>query len=417
MDSISTQNLSSLQTNRLLVGQYSDPKVGSVRADMFAQIKPAVLSTIIPDNAIYDSLVLQLRYDFYNYGTRGETDLALTVHEITEELNNENIFYSNTPVVYDPTPLGSATSRINAAFFDQEATDTDVDSVVTVKIKLDDTFGIRLFNAIDPEDENYTNFNLFKSIFKGLAVVPQQADKIVGVSNNNANTSLTLYYHVDNTKYTSLFVLSQGVNFTQIATNRTGTELEGLTQYFTSFEPGQNRYIQSGTALVTKLDFSKYYEYIDTIPNLLLNSAELMIEGVPADANYAVNKKLALAMLTDNNRFKTTRTYQDTLDYIEFGGLAVIGIVANSDLTRSLFAADDQGSLLELQHSETNSSYTSYPTRFFQKLIELRDKPYPYWALVSSNPALGKSVNRTVFLQDNLKLKIYYTRPTPNSNE
>lgn len=401
-----------------MLGQYNDPQLGVVRAAAYANLRPAVLTTQVPDFSTYDSVVLQIRYDFYNYGSQGESNLSFNVHEITEELDFETVYYSNSQVAYNPIPLGSATSAINAEYFDQEATDTDKDSVVTVRIKLDDDFGLRLFGSIDPEDENYTNFTLFKAIFKGLAIIPESADKIVGLNIADANTTLTVYYHdVADVAYTSQFLISQGVTFSQISTDRAGTELENLTQRSTPFEPAQNRYIQSGEALITKLDLSKFYSYIDTIPNLLLNSAELVIENVSNDANYARNKDLALAALTEYNQFKTLKTLQDTLDYINFGGSLVIGAVVNPDLPRSLFAADDLGSLLTLKYSENENYYQSFPTFFFQKLITLRDTPYPSWALISSNPPIGKSVHRTIFSKDNLKLKLYYTRPTPNSNE
>lgn len=416
MDSLSTQNLSG-QTNRLQLGAYTDPQLGTVRAETYAQIRPVVISTIVPDNAIFDSLVLQLRYDFYLYGAPGETLLDFTVHELTEEINNELIFYSKSQVAYDPTPLGSGSTLINATYFKQELEDTDADSVMKVRIKLDPAYGQKLLDAINPEDENYTNFNLFKSIFKGFAIIPQQADKIVGISNDNVNSVLTLYYHSGETKYTSLYSLSQGINFTNISTNRSGTELESLNQFYSDFSPASNRYIQAGGSLVTKLDFSKYYEYIDTIPQLLLNSVELNIENQDVEEQYPLNKSLALAMLTDNNRYKVLKNQQDTLDYISFGGMAVFGIIANPDLTRSLFAATDQGDLLQLQYSETNKAYRSYPTLFFQKLIALKEKKYPYWALISSNPGPGKAVNRTRFSKDNIKLKIYYTRPKSNENQ
>ncbi len=416
MDSLSTQNLSG-QTNRLQLGAYTDPLLGTVRAETYAQIRPVVVSTIVPDNAIFDSLVLQLRYDFYLYGAPGETLLDFTVHELTEEINNELIFYSKSQVAYDPTPLGSGSTMINATYFKQELEDTDADSVMKVRIKLDPAYGQKLLDAINPEDENYTNFNLFKSIFKGFAIIPQQADKIVGISSDNVNTVLTLYYHSGETKFTTLYSLSQGINFTNISTNRSGTELESLNQFYSDFSPASNRYIQAGGSLVTKLDFSKYYEYIDTIPQLLLNSVELNIENQDVEEQYPLNKSLALAMLTDNNRYKVLKNQQDTLDYISFGGMAVFGIIANPDLTRSLFAATDQGDLLQLEYSATNKAYRSYPTIFFQKLIALKEKKYPYWALISSNPGPGKAVNRTRFSKDNIKLKIYYTRPTSNENQ
>lgn len=415
MDSLSSQNLTG-QTNRLLLGQYTDPQLGVVRAEAYSQIRPASVTTVIPATAVFDSVVLQMRYDFYTYGAPGETSLELNVHEVTEEIINEDVFYTNSSAPYNPTPLGSGISSVNASYFKEELEDATSDSVLTINIRLNQGYGNRLFSSIDPEDEEFTNFTKFKTHFKGLAVIPEQADKIVGIGNADVNTALKLHYHVDTIQYTFSFMLTNGVNFSNVASNRAGTELEQLNQFFTDFEPVTNRYIQSGGSLVTKLDFTKFYEYIDTIPQLLLNSVELTIENVENEP-YPVHNSLALTMLTNNNRYKTTKTEQDTLDYIAFNGMVVFGIFANPDLTTALCVASDSRELLQLTYSSTNKTYQSYPTLFFQKLIELRDKPYKYWALSPSTPAPGKSVTRTIFPKENLKLRIYYTKPESNKTE
>lgn len=415
MDSLSSQNLTG-QTNRLLLGQYTDPQLGVVKAEVHSQIRPASVTTAIPATAVFDSVVLQMRYDFYTYGAPGETRLDFTVHEVTEEIINEDVFYTNSSAVYNPTPLGSGFSYVNASYFKEELEDATSDSILTINVRLNQGYGDRLFNSIDPEDEEFTNFTKFKARFKGLSVIPQQADKIVGFSNADVNTALKLHYHIDTVQYTFSFVLTNGVNYSNINTNRTGTELDQLNQFFTDFEPATNRYIQSGGALVTKLDFTKFYEYIDTIPQLLLNSVELNVENVESEA-YAPHSSFALTMLTDNNRYKFTKTEQDTLDYIAFNGLVVFGVFANPDLTTALCAATDQRELLQLVYSTTDKSYRSYPTMFFQKLIELREKPYKYWAISPSIAPPGKSVTRTIFPKENLKLKIYYTKPISNETD
>jgi len=415
MDSLRTENLGlSGQTNRLLVGTYSDPDFGTVRAESYAQIASSNVTTVIQDGSIFDSLVLQLNYDFYNYGSIGETVQEFSVHEITEELDNNSSYFSTSNVAYDPVPLGSQTSAINAEFFNQEFEDTDKDSVISVRIKLDHRYGQSLFAAVDPEDENYTNFLLFKKVFKGLAIIPGMSDKIVGLATTNTNTVLTMYYHFGDTPLTLTFSISFGINFSKISADRSATELSGLNQYFTDFSPATNRYIQSGTSVVTKLDLSNYYDYIDTLSNIIINSAELSIDNVnPIPlGNFSNPSSIALGMLTEDNRFKVLKTMQDTVDYISFGGYVVVGAIVNANLPFSLFAANDQGSLLTLPYSKTTNAYSgAYPTLFFQNLFEQKEKRYPYWTLLPVNQAFSKSVNRVIFPKDNIKLKIYYTLP------
>jgi hypothetical protein len=413
IDSLRTMNLGLTgETNRLLLGSYSDPDFGTVRAESYAQIASTNVTTVIPDGSIFDSLVLQLNYDFYTYGSIGETVQEFKIHEITEEIDNNKSYFSTSTVAYDPDLLGTQTSAINAEFFNKEFEDTDKDSVISVRIKLDHRYGQRLFAAVDPEDENYTNFLLFKKVFKGLAIIPGFSDKIVGIATANSNTALTLYYHFGDTPLTLKFSISFGINFSKITPDRSSTELAGLNQFFTDFSPVSNRYIQSGTALVTKLDFSKYYEYIDTLSNIIINSAELSIDNVNPEGDFKNPSSLALGLLTDNNRFKALKTKQDSIDYISFGGVVIIGAQGNPNLPFSLFAGNDQGSLLSLPYSKTNNSYgIVYPTLLFQNLFDQKEKTYPYWALMPVNQAFSKSVNRVIFPKDNIKLKLYYTLP------
>lgn len=415
IDSLRTENLGlSGQTNRLLIGSYSDPEFGTVRAESYAHIAPTNVSTEIPDGSIFDSLVLQLNYDFYNYGSSGQTVQEFSVHEITEELDNNKRYFSTSNVAYDPDPLGTQTSAIDAEFFNKELEDTDKDSVISVRIKLEHRYGQRLFGAVDREDENYTNFQLFKKVFKGLAIIPGMSDKIVGVATTNTNTVLTLYYHFADTPLTLTFSISFGVNFSKISADRSATELAGLNQYYTDFSHATNRYIQSGTSVVTKLDFSKFYEYTDTLSNIIINSAELSVENVNPipSGNFSNPSSLALGMLTDNNRFKVINTKQDSIDYFNFGGIVIIGALGNPNLPFSLFAGNDQGALLTLPYSKTTNAYSGvYSTLFFQKLFDQKDKRYSNWTLLPVNQAFAKSVNRVVFPKDNIKLKIYYTLP------
>ena len=77
----------------------------------------------------------------------------------------------------------------------------------------------------------------------------------------------------------------------------------------------------------------------------------------------------------------------------------------------------DTDSLLELcRRIGDNNTYKTYPTLFFQRLFNLKQNQYPYWAFLPSTPPAGKAVNRTVFQKDNIKLKIYYTRSTLTEN-
>ncbi|MDZ7648521.1 MAG: DUF4270 family protein [Cytophagales bacterium] len=92
MDSLRTSSLTG-ELNRMLVGQYSDPDLGKVSASSYSQFRPADPTIILDTDAEFDSVVLQFRYDFYSYGTQGQTVQKYSIHEITKELEFEDDYF------------------------------------------------------------------------------------------------------------------------------------------------------------------------------------------------------------------------------------------------------------------------------------------------------------------------------------
>ncbi len=409
MDSLRTSSLTG-ELNRMLVGQYSDPDLGKVSASAYTQFRPADPTIILDTDAEFDSAVLQFRYDFYSYGTQGQTVQKYSVHEITEELEFENEYFFNSDIDIDPTSIGMAEASIDGQTFNSEFDDTDTDPVISTRITLDNAFGQRLFNAIDPTDTLYTNFLYFKEQFKGIAVLSSEGDKVLGLSHLDTDTYLRVYYHSGSTVKAVNFVFAAAVTFSKFDADRSATELAGLNSFFTDYSPASARYVQSGTSLVTKLDLTKYYDYIDTIPNIVVNSAELVLGGVDPSVEFKPLRLVSMSLLDLDNRYNELDTRQDTLDFISFNGLLKV-----ADLSKQ-FVSDDQSKVFSMSYSTFNNSYSGFPTLFFQQLFTLRQKRYPYWAIVSNDPPMGKAVTRTRFSKDDIKLRIYYSRSTPTEN-
>jgi hypothetical protein len=406
---------------RVMVGKYVDPVFGTIEAKTFAQFRPTTFPVKKNDD-IYDSLVLQFRYDFYTYGASGISDVRFKVHEITQFIDPNIPYFSNSQIAYNPNSIGDTTITINSDYFKKEFEDTDTDSIALTRIKLHQSFGERLFDAANGEDSLFTNVKFFIDRFKGIALMSEDADKIIGINNNlNDQTALILYFHEGDVKKNISFSLSNLIAFSQISANRSGTELAGLNTFSTQFDPGMNRYVQSGTSIVTKLDISKFYEYMADVPDAIINSAELSIENAPIseEFNPPHPSTLSLALLRSNNHFKKLTTKQDTTDYNQFKGY----LINNTD---NLLVANDDGNFLGMTYTTETQTYVSYPTLFFQKLFELKQPELSYLSIISTNPLLndpfstnrsmGKSVNRFVFPKDGIKLKIYYTRPINNEN-
>ncbi|MEQ9593692.1 MAG: DUF4270 family protein [Cyclobacteriaceae bacterium] len=457
-DSVRTYNNPAIpfQDRTVLVGRYADPLLGEISAEMYTQIRPTTPTVDIPAEARFVTCSFILSPDFRFYGSENISSVTFSLHELTDSIRSSintdllppNVrglptylpYYFNSSISYDPTPLGSTVYEVEPATFagfrglldnpTSSLTPNNLDSLV---IKVADSYGEALFNAAKSQTDEYKRFSLFKRIFKGFAVVPSSTDsKILHfnpendpetfsksrliVEYNQFNDELqvderkvleyTFYEFADNSVY--------HINFTRIQADRSATVLGALTTPNVEIEPIDNkRYYQSGNPVTTKVDFSKFLEFTDTIPNLIFNSVELSIEVEDFD-NLEPPATLRLRLLNENNDFlnffsqdieeANTPVFGRSMTYDEEGWF-IIGQRLN---------AQTVGNLFDINYDSETHSYRGDLTDFFQSLaaVDNQDQLFLNFAFVASDLPLPLSVNRAVFKKENIKLKIFYTIPT-----
>lgn len=154
------------------------------------------------------------------------------------------------------------------------------------------------------------------------------------------------------------------------------------------------RYYQSGNPVTTKLNFDPFLQFGDTIPNVVFNSVQLSID-VDDTAPFTPPPALRLRYLNASNRFVNFYSGADTeatfplypsMTFDE-DGWYVIGQQINALIV---------GPSFDLIYNAEDKRYTADLTDFFQTLHNVKDAEVRYtnFALVSSEPPMGKSVNR-----------------------
>jgi hypothetical protein len=261
---------------------------------------------------------------------------------------------------------------------------------------------------------------------------------MIGIG-TGVNTRVRLHYQTP-TKDSLFFdfPVSNTVSSSHFEYDRSGTALSGITKY-QDFLPNNNkRFIQNGGLIATKfdLDLSGFFEFADTIENLVINSAELSIGEIDDPEGYPVPRSLFVQILNNNNRLKQfastdkpQQRLQDSLDLILYSnsGLTLTnglqGLNTSTISLSSVFTpiADSQRDLARLTFIEDDERYVGYLTLFFQELAKqeattegVQKTRFPKFVLYPSDPYAAKSFNRLVFNKQALKLKIYYTQPTIN---
>ena len=416
VDSVRTLNVASI-----LAGGYDDPEFGQVRAQPYMGLVSSTRSINIPDNAVYDSLVLHLRYN-HIYGTGEREDQRFEVFQLADPIEVDT--NSNTKYSEDQQPISFKVSeKTFRTFPDSLALVLPRDSINNFRFdnqgryiyreefRLSDNLGSALFDRARV-DTSFTDPDVFDQFFKGLSLVPDPDNSLVlGFAPFNPNSSLLdsfmgLYYHYleedgDTVNVVQSFLIN--IAYHNLSPNRnnfdrSGTALSSLNMLYMDFFPPDNfRYQQNGTGLNIRLDLSKF-QALDSIDNLLLHSAELELNGIdtPEDLDPIPGLQLTL---TDSTLFRKTilttsgpifRTVQQ-----ETGRNPLTTLVGP----------------LNLAYDTADRQYEGILTSYMQLVIS--EGTTLNQLIIESNSAtrFGSRVNRFRVHQDSIRMKLYYTKP------
>lgn len=433
-DSIATSNTGGDDTTRILVGYADNPRFGKTTAIGYTQYFPLSTPSLYSDNAQFQSLTMTLVFDHYWAGDPGDAQQTYKVYELTDSILSYMPHYSKQPTPYGAL-LGQAQRIISPTAFEQNKdanrdTDTSNDIIDSLNVELDPNLGRKLLTAamdsIGDNEIDYLVFTRFRRTFKGLAIVGEGNDKIVGFHTANSKSRITLKYKIDTTNYQLNYFfntsstsngLTQYTNYTQLTTDRSGTPLSTLNSYYTPTEATDGmRYVQAGTGVYTKLDFSEVREHFKDIPIKAMSVAELRIE-----TDQQVNSPISFVLraLKPNNRsLSATKGSTDVVGdptTILDSDLILKHAIATGSLSRLEPIADNATTPAPIKLISTSggvSVYTGYLTTFLQQETTLSEADFlRYFALIPQVPANAKSVNGLYFSPEKVKLKIYYTTP------
>lgn len=457
---------------RYLIGYYNDVDFGTVQADLFASFLPndAPSSPTImgkdQTGLVLDSATVQLLFDYYVYGPEMAINENVVAYELSDTLTFFERYINTTTVAHKGVPIANLKFKklskgvlksINLTQIKLEE-QLDLGSayrdtlLLHGRLNLDEQEDVsgyewRLFGYLNSKGDSALIGKYvtdFRVAFPGLAFVSSQSGRILGLNPLNALSKVTIHYHSSTASslttalYFTPFPYVGANAFNTITTTRTGA-LAGISSpkqsYFPYNDPDSpERYIQEGSAVITELDLSDYYSFIDTLEDIVINSAELSLAVKDYPAGMApVPNLYALLMKKDGNNIipLDMDIQEDSLKMVEIAG-NVFTDLGNFSLSPEL----SYSSPLTLSYDKNTRKYTGYATMFFQRLFNNKHNPefnierigfYPATAPVlkiltagaSGSPLLttgtGNSVNRTILDATGIKLKLYYTIPNkPN---
>lgn len=306
-----------------MVNNLQDPVFGSSRATTHLQARLEFSSPNFSD-AEPDSLVLVLAYD--TAGFYGDLDEPFTVdvHRITEFIDQNDNFFSDTTVAFSPIPIGSATitpgNIDTVTFIDYLQGEPDTQQQVTLRIPLDLSLAQELVNL---DTTTYLSDTSFIRVFKGLALrAPNPTQSSISFDMFNQQSGMYLYYRRDTLFRQFRYTFSNfSTKFVTFEHDYTGTPIEPLLQ---SREPSNDSILYTQGMQGVNIAFR--FPTLATLDNVILNRAELVVHstvlGIDDPANFNPAEQLVFYRHNENGELTVIDDVQLAPDNLgtQFGG-------------------------------------------------------------------------------------------------
>jgi hypothetical protein len=259
----------------LLVGRYTDSRLGNVSSRSFLDIGPRLgdETFTLGENPVIDSLEVIL-VDQYAYGDTTQLQ-QINVHRLTGILdrNRETPYLTSDTMPYEDIPLGSGSFRATPNI----RTDT-------LKIRLSDDFAAELLNYVGQTREEFINS------VRGLALVPGSEDNaaIIGFSGIPSTgigaSKIRMYYRSGPNQTSGVYDFPVGVNtmaFNQVQSDLSGTNLADLPVHvpLPANQTNDEAFVQAATSLRVKVEIPHLLALAE-LGNIAINRAELEISPV-----------------------------------------------------------------------------------------------------------------------------------------
>lgn len=394
---IDPSNQNPRSSGRLLVGNYSTPEFGEFNSKAFVNFYLGQFG-FNSEDFIFDSLELHLRVD-YLYGDSFLGTKRIYVHELSEELDLDRLYYTKDSTEYLPEPVGEISFDISS--FDSVYVDT------VLSTRLSDELGMRLFEKAETDTLAYNDNLRFREFFKGFAFVPDNSnDMLAGVVAENRSTYMRIHFHNSSdtssfdyvipgydydTVFTNNDTLFSATNITRyyngISLDKSGTPINGIPGFYTDFETDNNlSYIQASSGIFTKLNFGKYFQFLDTANELVINRAELLIPTAEYQDHLPPSPGLSLYVTDETNRLVEVDIDSLNTTY------ASVGVLSYNESS-----------------GENKGEYLGDLTPYIQELTSGNSTDT---LILIGQPGLQNSIlstNQTVIDKQRILLKVYYS--------
>lgn len=378
-DSIASHDL-----NLSYVGAFKDNLFGDVSAETFIEL------VLADENkaGVVDSVSAQLFLDYdYYYGDTTQSQ-TINIREIknSEELKRSTIYYtSKAPLQTESTLLDS-----NLSFILKPVTTKGLQ-----KIALTKSFGETLLTTIGTGKSVST----FSAAFKGIALTPKDdLGVVIGFNLSNNRSYIKVGFKNSSGKPDSIrfFLNTSGARYHRFIRNSsTSSALSALQNSGDQVNTSGSVYVQSGVGIRSKVQFPTLSNLKNTLGNVVINRAELVIKPDQASLNgYPPVLYLHLLKLTSSGN---VRKYYDGSS------------IRDDEVQRDLSDVRGHNAPLYEEYNTSSKSYTLNISTYLNAVLQGVEENN---GLIIEADYLVKrtQLSRTFANAANVKLNIYYTK-------
>lgn len=278
--------LSTKMLGYAFLGNINDPIFGISNFGFYTQMSLSQSSLNWGENAVADSLVLNLCYNGY-YGDTLQP-LTLKIFEITEDMYADSTYHSNMTLQCETQELANMTFQPRPL----TALDTIADRGV-LRIPMDNSLAAKFIanGSFETNDD-------FKEFFKGLHIqcdMNETAGAACFFNLTHSYTYMRIYYHNDSdTLSYDIDITSSDVRFNHYSHDFTAASNPIV---FNDTTNNPKLYLQGTAGTRVWIKFPNLQKWADSLnTNIAINEAKLILTGNVTDtAMYAPPTQLVVA--------------------------------------------------------------------------------------------------------------------------
>ncbi len=328
-DSIQTFDLDN-QLDFFLCGDLEDPIFGGVKATNYVQGRLSFNNPqFLPTDEI-DSVVLELVYDtIAMYGNFLESH-TISVHRLTEDLDNSDSYYSNDAFMFDPMPLGTKTfipdpvSTVPViSYYDDEAR---FDTLIPLlRVPLDNSFAQEIFDLEEMDATVFSNDTLFLEQFKGFYIETEGVNKesLLSFQYRNVGSRVQIYYTRQDTIPKQFDLIFSNASVKTVSFDHYGASTSQMSPFIENTSLGDSLLFVQG---MEGVNVSFKFPYIEDLNDLIINKAtlELTVATLPGDdiEIFEPGDQLLLSEKTEDGELLLI---EDVIRAFNVGNISVFG--------------------------------------------------------------------------------------------